>query len=118
MTLITLRSERVKKEAGSSKRRKYSNKIETRMGCKTRETLQNFGIFLVMNFTLELKICRLQNLPLPPESMLITLSVTMVISCLANIVQGGGEMFYLGLGYSKIRQKTVKCLISFATDCM
>ena len=26
-------------------------------------------------------------------------------------------MFYLGLGYSKIRQKTVKCLISFATDC-
>ena len=37
--------------------------------------------------------------------MLITLSGTMVISCLVNIVQGGGGMFYLGLGYSKIRQK-------------
>ena len=63
------------------------------------------------------KICCLHNLPPPPESMLITPSGTMVISYLANIVQGGGGMFYLGLGYSKICQKTVKCLISFATDC-
>ena len=30
----------------------------------------------------------------------------MVISYLANIVQGGGGMFYLGLGYPQIRQKT------------
>ena len=69
-----------------------------------------------MNFALGQKICRLPNFPLPPKSMLITLSGTMVISYLANIVQGGGGMFYLGLGYFKIHQKTVKCLISFATD--
>ena len=55
--------------------------------------------------------------PPPPESMLITLSSTMVILYLVNIVQGGGGMFYLGLGYLKICQKMVKCLISFATDC-
>ena len=55
--------------------------------------------------------------PRPPKSMLITPSGTMVISYLANIVQGGGGMFYLGLGYLKIRQKMVKCVISFATDC-
>ena len=42
-----------------------------------------------------------------PQTMLITPSGTMVISHLANIVQGGRGMFYLGLGYSKIRQKTV-----------
>ena len=30
---------------------------------------------------------------------------TMVISCLVNIVQGGGGMFYLVFGYMKIRQK-------------
>ena len=29
----------------------------------------------------------------------------MVISCLANIVQKGGGMFYLGLGYPKVRKK-------------
>ena len=52
--------------------------------------------------------------PAPPQSMLITLSGTMVISCLVNIVQGrgggGGKgggwgESYLGLGCSKIRQK-------------
>ena len=43
--------------------------------------------------------------------MLITLSGTMVISCLVNIVQGegggggGGGMFHLVFGYSKNRQK-------------
>ena len=38
--------------------------------------------------------------------MSITLSGTMVISCLVNIVQGGGGgKFYIGLGCSKIRQK-------------
>ena len=45
--------------------------------------------------------------------MLITLSGTMVILCLANIMQGGGGMVYLGLVYSKILQKRS----SFATDC-
>ena len=49
--------------------------------------------------------------------MLITPPDTMVISYLANIVQGGGEMFYLGFWYSTIRQKAVKCLISFVTGC-
>ena len=47
---------------------------------------------------------RLQN---SPQSMLITLSGTMIISCLVNIVQGGGGggVFYLVFEYSKIRQK-------------
>ena len=59
-----------------------------------------------MNVAIQLKKIPFAKFPpAPPQSMLITLSGTMVISCLVNIVQGGGGMFYLGLGYSKIRQK-------------
>ena len=70
------------------------------IGCKTRNTLQNFGIFL-MNVALQLKKISFAKFPPSPQSMLITLSGTMVISCLVNIVQGGGGMFYQVLGYSK-----------------
>ena len=52
-----------------------------------------------MNVALQLKKIPFAKFPPSPQSMLITLSGTMVISCLDNILQGGG------LGYSKIRQK-------------
>ena len=47
-----------------------------------------------MNFALELRNMPFANPPPPPppQSMLITLSGTMVISCLPNIVQGGGDV--------------------------
>ena len=92
--------------------------VRDTIGCKTRETLQNVAIFF-MKFTPEpINMPFSQFTPCPPESMLITPSSTIVISYLANIVQGrGGMLLYLGLGYSKFCQKTVKCLISFATDC-
>ena len=84
--------------------------------CKTRDTI--FGIFL-MNFALQLKkIYRFPNYPPPSQSMLITLSGTMIISCLDNIVQGGGGggCFTWYLNTRKFA-KTVKCIIRFATDC-
>ena len=68
-----------------------------------------------MNFALEQE--NMSFAQFTPKSMLITLSGTMVISYPASIVQGGGGMFYLGLEYSKISQKMVKCLISFAANC-
>ena len=37
--------------------------------------------------------------------MIITLPSIMVISYMANIVQGAGGLFYLGLGYPKIHKK-------------
>ena len=58
-----------------------------------------------MNVAPQLKKITFAKFPPSPQSMLITLSGTMVISCLVNIVQGGGGKFYLGLGCSKIRQK-------------
>ena len=66
-----------------------------------------------MNVALQLKKIPFAKFPPAPQSMLITLSGTMVISCLVNIVQGGGGggMFYLGLGYSKIRQKRSSVLL-------
>ena len=69
-------------------------RIQATIGCKTRETLQHFGIFS-MNFALEQKICRLPNLSPPPTSMLITLSGTIFISYLANIdlCRGDGGCF-------------------------
>ena len=44
--------------------------------------------------TAKKKYC-LPNFPPPPQSMLITLSGTMVISCLVNIVQGEGGKLHL-----------------------
>ena len=52
------------------------------------------------------KICRLLNLPPPPESMLITPSGTMVFLTCPTLCRGRGGMFYLVLGYSKFCQKT------------
>ena len=49
--------------------------------------------------------------------MLITLSGTMVISCLVNIVQGGGGEVLPRFGVLENSQKTVKCVITFETDC-
>ena len=50
--------------------------------------------------------------------MLITLSGTMVISCLVNIVQGGGGGEVLPrFGMLENSPKTVKCVITFETDC-
>ena len=64
-----------------------------------------------MNFALQLK-----NI-LFAKSMLITLSSTMVTSCLVNIVPGGGGDVLPGIGILENSPKTVKCVISFATDC-
>ena len=61
--------------------------LKPTIGCKTHDTLQNFGIFL-MNVALQLK--KIAKFPPAPQSMLITRSGTMVTSCLVNIVQGGG----------------------------
>ena len=72
-------------------------------------TLQNFRIFL-MNIVLQL------NPPTPPQSMLITLSGTMVISCSDNIVQGGGGNVLPRFGILENPPGTVKCVINFATD--
>ena len=60
-------------------------------------------------------ICQIS--PRPPQSMLITLSGTMVISCLVNLVQGGGGDVLPRFGILKNSPKTVKCVINFATDC-
>ena len=49
--------------------------------------------------------------------MLITLSGTMVISCLVNIVQGGGGEVLPRFGMLENSPKTVKCVITFETDC-
>ena len=49
--------------------------------------------------------------------MLITLSGTMVISCLVNIVQGGGGGVLPRFGMLENSPKTVKCVITFETDC-
>ena len=49
--------------------------------------------------------------------MLITLSGTMVISCLINIVQGGGGEVLPRFGMLENSPKTVKCVITFETDC-
>ena len=49
--------------------------------------------------------------------MLITLSGTMVISCLVNIVQGGGGEILPRFGMLENSPKTVKCVITFETDC-
>ena len=55
--------------------------------------------------------------PPAPQSMLITLSGTMVISCLVNIVQGGGGEVLPRFGMLENSPKTVKCVITFETDC-
>ena len=86
------------------------------IGCKTRDTLQNFGIFL-MNVAPQLKKILFAKFPPPPQSMLITLSGTMVISCLVNIVQGGGGDVLPRFGMLENSPKTVKCVINFETDC-
>ena len=79
------------------------------IGCKTRDTLCKFLEYSWWTSHYSWKIYRFPNYPLPSKSMLITLSGTMIISCLVNIVQGGGKggggMFYLVFEYSKIRQK-------------
>ena len=63
------------------------------------------------------KICRLQYSP-PPPLVNVDHSSGMVISCLANIVQGGGGGDVLpGVGILKNSQKMVKRPNSFATDC-
>ena len=49
-----------------------------------------------MNFEPEQKNMQFAQSSPAPQSMLITLSGTRLISYLANIVQGGGGMFYLG----------------------
>ena len=61
-----------------------------------------------------------QIFPRPPQSILITLSGTMVISCLVNIVQGGGGGgggVLPRFGMLENSPKTVKCVITFETDC-
>ena len=63
-----------------------------------------------MNFALELKNMPFAKFTPAPKSMLITLSGTVVISCLANmIVQGGGGVFTWDWDI----QKFPKCLNSF-----
>ena len=49
--------------------------------------------------------------------MLITLSGTMVISCLVNIVQGGGGEVLPSFGMLENSPKPVKCVMTFETDC-
>ena len=49
--------------------------------------------------------------------MLISLSGTMVISCLVNIVQGGGGEVLPRFGMLENSPKTAKCVITFETDC-
>ena len=41
----------------------------------------------------------------------------MVISCLVNIVQGGGGEVLPRFGMLENSPKTVKCVITFETDC-
>ena len=41
----------------------------------------------------------------------------MVISCLVNIVQGGGGEVLPRFGMLETSPKTVKCVITFETDC-
>ena len=93
--------------------RLHSDKRRTYNGLQ--DTSQNFGIFL-MKFALELK----KNMPFakftPAPPMLITPSSTMVISCVANIVQGEVDVLP-GIGIFENSPKTVRCPISFATDC-
>ena len=50
------------------------------IGCKTRETMCKILDSSSRNSHQSQKICRLHNLPPPPESMLITPSGTIVIS--------------------------------------
>ena len=60
-----------------------------------------------MNFVLEQKKKKEENMPLSQFTPALRINVdhSLVVSYLANIVQGEGGMFYLGFGYSKIRQK-------------
>ena len=53
--------------------------------------------------TIRAQVCPPPPPPPPPQSMFITLSGTMVISCLVNIVQGGGRDVLPR--FAKIRQK-------------
>ena len=71
-----------------------------------------------MNVALQLKKIPFAKFPPPPQSMLITLSGTMVISCLVNIVPGGeGGDVLPRFGILENSPKTVKCVINFAADC-
>ena len=70
-----------------------------------------------MNVILQLKKIPFAKFPPSPQSMLVTLSGTMVISCLANIVQGGGGDVLPRFGILENSPKMVKCVINFATDC-
>ena len=75
-----------------------------------------------MNFALQLKNipfakCPPPPPPPPPQSMLIILSEIIVVSSLVNMVQGGWGDVLPGIGILENSPKTVKCVISFATDC-
>ena len=71
-----------------------------------------------MNVALQLKKTPFAKFPPAPQSMLITLSGTMVISCLVNIVQGwGGGGVLPRFGMLENSPKTVKCVITFEIDC-
>ena len=69
-----------------------------------------------MNVAPQLKKIPFAKFP-PPQSMLITLSGTTVISCLVDIVQGGGGEVLPRFGMLENSPKTVKCVITFETDC-
>ena len=70
-----------------------------------------------MNVAPQLQKIKFAKFPPAPQSMLITLSGTMVISCLINIVQGGGGEVLPRFGMLENSPKTVKCVITFETDC-
>ena len=86
------------------------------IGCKTRDTLQNFGIFL-MNVALQLKNIPFAKFPPSPP-----INVDHSFRHYSHFVSGqhcaggGGEVFRR-FGMLENSPKTVKCVINFATDC-
>ena len=57
-----------------------------------------------------------QNNPPPPPNQCWSLFLALVISCLVNIVQGGGGEVLPRFGMLENLPKTVKCVINFETD--
>ena len=115
--LLELGSERVKTRMLEAKAQHLVSVDMLQSVAKLVTHSVKFWNFLDERRTTAKKKCRLPNFPPPPQSMLITLSGTMVISCLVNIVQGGGGEVLPRFGMLENSPKTFKCVITFETDC-